>query len=149
VNDIRPLKPTIQFRNDGFIQRLRALAAAHHEHDRFRIRRALSEIGQRETRRRREFFKPLVIERRGLGNAQTLDGAIRKRRHDIELMDQTRNAVLCRRANDRHGRKSADRYDRIEATPEVIAKCKAKGVDPKAYLATRAGIRARNAGASQ
>ena len=39
--------------------------------------------------------------------------------------------------------------DPIEATPEVIAKCKAKGVDPKAYLATRAGIRARNAGASQ
>lgn len=39
--------------------------------------------------------------------------------------------------------------DPIEATPEVIAKCKAKGVDLKAYLATRAGIRARNAGASQ
>ena len=36
--------------------------------------------------------------------------------------------------------------------PEVAlaaAKLKARGIDPQAYLATRAGIRARNAGAAQ
>ncbi|MBL0197626.1 MAG: hypothetical protein IPQ09_26100 [Myxococcales bacterium] len=34
-------------------------------------------------------------------------------------------------------------------TPAERAKCKAKGIDPNVYLATRAGIRARNAGAAQ
>ena len=34
-------------------------------------------------------------------------------------------------------------------TPAERAKCKAKGIDPKKYAETRAGIRARNAGAAQ
>ncbi len=39
--------------------------------------------------------------------------------------------------------------DAEDATPEELAKCAAKDIDPKKYLATRAGIRARNAGAAK